>query len=88
MLRFNLRPDWLMITGKVPDRVHDEDTGETRFVRPRFSRFLGQAHAVVGLPSAWGTFATLRVGGAPWWKAFYDRRKIVSDGLVGLNEQN
>lgn len=88
MMRLNLRPDWLAVTRELPDRIHDEDTGQTRFDMPRISRFLGRANAVVHLPRRWGGFATLRVFGAPNWHAHYDRRKIVSEGLDGLNEQN
>lgn len=88
MLRLNLRPDWLRVTWQAPDRVADEDTGETAWVPSRIARFLGRAEAVVDLPSAHGTFAGLRVFGAPGWDAHYDRRKIVSEGLEGLNNAN
>lgn len=88
MLRLNLRPDWLRVTGQAPDRVVDEDTGETRWVRSRIARFLGRAEAVVDLPRAHGTFAGLRVFGAPGWHAHYDRRQIKARGLDGLNNPN
>ena len=88
MVRLNLRPDWLRVTGQAPDRVVDEDTGETKWVPSRISRFLGRAEGLVDLPSTHGSFAGLRVFGDPLWGAFYDLRQIKARGLDGLNNPN
>ena len=88
MVRLNLRPDWLCVTGQAPDRVVDEDTGGTKWVQSRIGRFLGRAEALVDLPHANGFFASLRVFGAPGWRAHYDLRQIKARGLDGLNNPN
>lgn len=89
MMKLNLLPDFKRVTGEHPDQILDEDTGKTTFIIPRVSRFHGRGNAVIGgLSKAQGSFATLRVFGDPLWGAFYDRRKVKAEGLVGLGERN
>ena len=86
MMKLNLLPDHRAITGEYPDEMVDE-TGKRTFILPRVSRFHGRGNAVVSLPPP-QYFATLRVFGDPHFHAFYDRRKVVGEGLVGLGERN